>query len=179
MEENYQNETTENQKTTEILETTECSAAFEAGQSTLQHMVSMAKWGKFMAIMTYIGMAMVLIAALIFIAFPYSLYTDVPAAGIAIGIAYLILGVLYFFPATYLLKGSESMLAAATAHDSGNFADAMKFNKKFWKFCGIYTIVTISLCILVCIAAMILALTIAPSANDMLMELGEEVAMNL
>jgi hypothetical protein len=119
------------------------------------YLIETSKWGKFLAIMGYIGIGlMVLLAIFMMIglsAFPTS--AMIPTG--AIGFFYLVLAALYFMPVRYLQKFSEEIRSGITSEDNVDFVSGFRNLKSLFKFLGIMTIVMISLYILMIIGMVV------------------------
>jgi hypothetical protein len=78
-----------------------------------------------------------------------------PPAGMmaGLGIVYLVLALLYIFPALYLLKYSSSIGRFVGSGRAGDLEDALQQQRKFWKFVGVLAIVMMVMFVLGMIAA--------------------------
>lgn len=108
------------------------------------------KWASFLAILGFIGSGIIcLIAIGILIVSPFlgSSSKFGSAMGFPmtlIGIVYLLLGVLYFFPAYYLYNFSNKMKVALELNKQEELDNSLSNLKRMFKFLGIMTIVLIS-----------------------------------
>jgi hypothetical protein len=108
------------------------------------------KWATFLAIMGFIGSGiMVLVAIVLMIISPFlgttsKLGSTFGVPMFLIGLIYLALGVLYFFPAYYLYNFSDKMKSALYSNRQDELDNSLKNLKKVFKFMGIMTIVLIS-----------------------------------
>ena len=108
-----------------------------------------AKWANFLAIMGFIGIGFMVLAAL----FAGALFSALPSdggvanvmSGGAITIIYLILALLYFFPVYYLYKFATNMKAALSRNNEDVLTEAFLNLKSHYKFMGIFTIVILSI----------------------------------
>jgi hypothetical protein len=73
-------------------------------------------------------------------------------------ITYLLLAFIYFFPVYYLLKFSNQLKKALSTKNDEILAKAFEMLKSHYKFIGVFTIITISLYVLLAIVAMMGAL---------------------
>ena len=126
-----------------------------------------AKWSLFLSILGFIGIGLMLLAAVFMTSF-MSMMPDQPMHGGFnpfdamkgfISVFYVILAVLYFFPIFYLYKYAKGMKQATEIHNSEMLSDALVYLKSHHKFLGITAIVVISLYILVIIGVIIFAVT--------------------
>lgn len=105
-----------------------------------------AQWATFMAILGFIGTGLLVVVAFFMViispmsklnstfGFPMSL----------IGVLYLLMAVLYFFPAYYLYNFAGKAKQALDGNKQELFDDSLKNLKRMFKFLGIMTIVMIA-----------------------------------
>lgn len=131
-----------------------------------------AKWSTFLAIIGFIGIGFLLLAALlvgtVMNAMPqqaemHELQGMNPMAGIIklLPILYIIIAALYFFPVYYLFKYASGMKKALNLRNSEIVAESLAYLKSHHKFLGIMTIVMISIYIFAMIGAVIFAASMA------------------
>lgn len=109
-----------------------------------------AKWGKFLAILGFIGCVMIVLVG-VFIATNYEEFdtainkygnnNTAKEMGPAIGIMYVIGAVIYFFPCLYLLRFSNQMKTAVASDDQIKLTSAFKNLKSMFRFVGVLTII--------------------------------------
>ncbi len=106
-----------------------------------------AKWSFFLAIVGFIGIAFMVVAAL----FIGSIFSAGPAgamlgsySGVITGV-YLLFAAIYFFPIYYLFKYATDMKAALASNNSDLVSNALTYLKSHHKFLGIAIIVIFSL----------------------------------
>jgi len=127
------------------------------------YLVETTKWGKFLAIMGYIGMGLLVLAGL-FVMVGFSAlgeFAKMPFPMGAFGIVYILIAVLYYFPVSYLQKFSDQAKQAVTMNDQGMLNSGFANLKSLFKFMGIFTIVVISLYALILVIAIPVALLAA------------------
>lgn len=108
-----------------------------------------AKWGKFLAVVGFVGIGFFVIAAIsvgfIFERLSSSGVNDFGVGsfnpGIGITIFYLLFALLWFFPVLYLYKFSTGILKTVPAMDITGIENALSNLKSLFKFYGIFTIV--------------------------------------
>ena len=117
-----------------------------------------AKWTKFLSIMGFIGMGLMII----FSFFAGTIFENLPNAqpmpidmGMTLTITYLILAVIYFFPIYYLFQFSNKMKAALLTKNDDTLSDAFEVLKSHYKFVGVFTIIILSLYVLLFVVAML------------------------
>lgn len=117
-----------------------------------------AKWAKFLSIMGFIGIGILVI----FSFFAGTIFKNLPNAqsmpmdmGMTLTITYLILAVIYFFPMYYLFRFSNKMKTALLTKNDDTLSDAFEVLKSHYKFVGVFTIILLSLYALLFIVAIL------------------------
>jgi hypothetical protein len=107
-----------------------------------------AKWAFFLSIMGFIGIAFIIVLGV----FSGAIFKAIPQTGLipfdlslVLTATCLIVAVLYFFPAYYLLSFSNKMKRALASKDDEILAAAFEVLKSHYKFIGVFTIITLSL----------------------------------
>jgi len=106
-----------------------------------------AKWAKFLAILGFVGIGLMVLGSLVMLFAPSSLMSngDFPFGGkIFMMLLYLAFAVLYYFPISYLYQFSENTKKAIENNDNNAIRDAFEFLKSHYKFMGILTIILLS-----------------------------------
>lgn len=106
-----------------------------------------AKWTKFLAILGFVGIGLMVLGSLVLLFAPSSLMSngDFPFGGkIFMMLLYLAFAVLYYFPISYLYQFSENTKKAIENNDNNAIRDAFEFLKSHYKFMGILTIILLS-----------------------------------
>jgi len=119
----------------------------EFTNESLKHLEEARKWSMFIAILGFIGVGILVLVALFSgtaLAFLGDDFIS-PGIGIGIGILYLLIAVLYFFPVYYLFNFSSRAKKAVKESDSESLTESMKFLKSHYKFLGIMAIVMLAL----------------------------------
>ena len=124
----------------------------ELNEQALDALRTSAKWSMFLAIMGFIGIAFMIIAALIMT----SVMSEIPTSsmsplgnlkGYLTGV-YLFMALLYFPPVYYLFKYATDMKNALLTSSSNMVGVALGYLKSHHKYLGISIIVVLSLYIL-------------------------------
>ena len=125
-----------------------------------------AKWCLFLAIVGFIGIGFIVLAGA-FMMFAMSAIPEDPAFGSAMsslgtiktymGLMYIVIAALYFFPIYYLYKYATGTKRALESSNSEVLSDALVNLKSHHKFLGIMTIVMLSLYILAIIGIAVFA----------------------
>ncbi|MGJ8744143.1 DUF5362 family protein [Polaribacter sp.] len=117
-----------------------------------------AKWAKFLSIIGFIGIGLLLIGSF----FIGSLYENLPQTaglpfnlGIFMTIFYIIIALIYFFPVYYLFQFSKKMKMALLTKNDDTLADAFEVLKSHYKFLGVFTIIIISIYLLIFIVGIL------------------------
>ena len=106
-----------------------------------------AKWTKFLAILGFVGIGLMVLGSLVMLFAPSSLMSngDFPFGGkILMMLLYLAFAVLYYFPISYLYQFSENTKKAIENNHNNAIRDAFEFLKSHYKFMGILTIILLS-----------------------------------
>ena len=106
-----------------------------------------AKRTKFLAILGFVGIGLMVLGSLVMLFAPSSLMSngDFPFGGkIFMMLLYLAFAVLYYFPISYLYQFSENTKKAIENNDNNAIRDAFEFLKSHYKFMGILTIILLA-----------------------------------
>jgi uncharacterized membrane protein (DUF485 family) len=121
-----------------------------------------AKWARFLSIIGFVLIALMLILA----AFSTTIF-DMAAKmqpgipenlGLSMAITYVVLAIIYFFPVYYLLQFSNKMKKALSTKNDETLANAFEMLKSHYKFIGVFTVITLSLYVLLIIVSVMGAL---------------------
>lgn len=110
------------------------------------------------SILGFIGLGFMVIAAF-FIMVAGAASPFGAAGAVGMGIGYLVIALLYFFPIYYLYKYATQMKAALNESDNGGLTSAFENLKSHHKFLAITAIVVISLYILILLGAVVFGLS--------------------
>ena len=119
-------------------------------------------WTYILSIIGFFGIALMVMAGIIFIVTLGNMPGGNPYESLGIdisyfGIIYIALGVIYFLPVFYLFNFSRRMKLALSLNNKEVLSAAFSSLKSHYKYLGVFTIVIISLYVLVLIVAMIMA----------------------
>jgi len=122
-------------------------SSFTISDEIKKYLLETSKWGKFLAIVGYVGMALlVLIAFGVMVGFSF-LNSDTegtfPMA--ALGLVYILLAVVYYFPVNYLYRFSVQMKEGLTTANNQSVTTGFENLKSLFKFMGIFTVVILSI----------------------------------
>ena len=118
-----------------------------SGDEIKDYLLETSKWGKFLAIVGYVGMGLLVLVALgVMVGFSFlgsGSEDNFPMA--ALGLVYLVLAAVYYFPINYLYRFSVQMKEGLTADDRQSVTSGFENLKSLFKFMGIFTIVILSI----------------------------------
>lgn len=156
---------------TEILDGAEYSGVTDEIRFTnesLQYIKESAKWGSFLAIMGFIFMGLMVLVGLFFGSIMGSVAGtpglegfDAVAGGMGgmMAIIYIVLALLYLYPTLKLFQFSKYSKLAIATNSSDMMTKALSSLKSMFKFMGIFTIVILSLYVLMFIFAGVVGLS--------------------
>ena len=111
-----------------------------------------AKWCKFLSILGFLGLGLLFLSSF----FISTIYASMPQStsipfnlGTAMTIFYIIMIAIYIFPLYYLHQFSVKLKKAVTSKDDEVLASAFEMLKSHYKFVGVFTIIMLSIYILV------------------------------
>jgi hypothetical protein len=149
------------------MEDTSQSSLFELSfdHESIDHLTETARWGKFLAIVGFVGCGLIVIMAFGFGALlSSSVFSNIPVYSNRIGTGasgflggamfamvvgiYTILAAVYFFPCLFLYKFSVRMKAALNTHDQVKLNESLKAQKYLFRYVGIITIIGVALGVL-------------------------------
>lgn len=121
------------------------------------YLKEIAKWAYFLSILGFVGLGIMVIFGLFFGAIMGSLPSNAYSMGYStgMGIAYVILALIYFFPILYLYKFAKKMKAALRTKDNNELTSAFSNLKSHYKFIGIFTLIILSIYILIFFVAIV------------------------
>lgn len=108
-----------------------------------------AKWSKFMAIIGFIGIGLMVLVSLFmaigFSAMGASTMPELPFSMSVFSIIYVLFAAIYFFPVYYLYQYATKTSAALHSKNKQLLADGLENLKSHHKFLGIFTLILVSL----------------------------------
>jgi len=135
-----------NEQNNQELHSVQSELQLSISVSAANYLAETGRWTKFLSIVGFILTGIVVLAG-IFAGTMMSIFTqgqmgDMPAGfNIIFGGVYVLMGLLYFFPAYYLLKFSQKLKEALSMRDNGALNTAFENQKSFFKFWGILMII--------------------------------------
>lgn len=125
------------------------------GNEISSYLAETTRWGKFLAIMGYIGAGLLALLGLFFMVgtSAAAALTDVDFPVGLFGLLYVALAAVYYFPSTYLYRFSVMIQKGIDSGDQQSVTGGFKNLKSLFRFMGIFTIVLLSLYALVIVVA--------------------------
>lgn len=112
------------------------------------HFLEMAKWTKFLAIMGFIMMGIMIVAGL----FMGSIFANLPGynaigalSGIGFAVFYTLISAVYFYPVYALYKFSTLIKQSLAYNDTALFNEAIAYKKNMFKYMGILMIIVLAM----------------------------------
>ncbi|MGK7392423.1 MAG: DUF5362 family protein [Candidatus Cyclobacteriaceae bacterium M2_1C_046] len=135
------------------METTD--SRLHLNDENLHDLNEMRKWTFFLAILGFIGVAFMVIAALFIGSFIDASGQEMPVPHGALTGLYLLFAIIYFFPILYLYKFSTSTKKAVHEKSEYELTSAFTNLKRHYKFIGIIAIVMLTVYVLVILFALL------------------------
>jgi hypothetical protein len=117
-----------------------------------------AKWGKFLSILGFIAIGLMLMGSFFISAF----YNTIPQAdmmpfdlGIVVTLIYIVVALIYIFPIYYLYQFSVKMKEALISKDDAVLVTAFEMLKSHYKFIGVFTIIMLSVYLFAAVISLI------------------------
>jgi hypothetical protein len=123
---------------------------------TRELLTTAGKWGRFLAILGFIGCGLMLLGGIIFLAFVPRM-PGVGSEASLLVLIYVLGAVLYFLPTLYLYRFSAAAIDTGRTGSPEDLYNAALNIKKLLKFTGIMVIVVIGLYILAIVGAILFA----------------------
>ena len=116
-------------------------------ENSLVFMRETVKWAKFLAICSFVGLGLMVLVGVVF------LFLSVSAPGpaemkistSAVGIFYILIALLYFFPAIYLYRFAIASAEAINTLNDDTLEEGLENLKSLFRFTGILMIIVLSL----------------------------------
>lgn len=97
-----------------------------------------APWMTFMSILGFVACGLMLLAGIALFFLSSKLSLPIPPS---MGLVYIIMAVIIFFPYLYLYQTAESFRGFVQRGDVNAMETALMLQKKFWRYLGILTLV--------------------------------------
>lgn len=121
---------------------------FEFGmdETSKAYMLETARWGKFLAILSFVGMGLLILVGLLFlVVLNMTGETNVTTLGTGIGmsVVYFIIAAIYFYPVWALYKFSVLSKQAIHSSNQQQFNESLRYLRNIFKFLGIIMIISL------------------------------------
>ncbi len=121
-------------------------------------------WVKFIAIVWFVGVAFMVLFGAAMITGIYRGFSmpGMPAFfGTVLGIFYIVMALVYVMPALYLYRYAKAIVGVQGVVTMAGFEDALKQQKCFWKYFGIFILIVLALYVLFIFGFMIAGIYLA------------------
>lgn len=122
------------------------------------YLIETAKWGNFLAIIGYVLMGLLALLSLFMIFGMSHLIPNQTFPIWIMGVVYLAMAGVYWFPVTYLYRFSAQMKQAVLSRSESLYVLGFANLKSLFKFFGIFTIVILALYALAIVVAIPMAM---------------------
>jgi len=111
----------------------------------LKYLSEASPWLQFVGVLCYISCGMISLTGIVMM-FTGSFFSDeLGFPGFILGLIYLPLGLLYFFPARFIFNFGRKIRIYKLTNSTEDLELAFKNNKSLWKFIGIICIIGLSI----------------------------------
>jgi hypothetical protein len=129
--------------------------------SAIAHLKAAAPWIKFMGIMSFVSAGILVLCGILFwVLFPF--FADeldfTVTFNAMFGIVYIIMGIVWIFPAKYLYGFAAKLKLFFASKDEREMEIALKNNASYWKFYGVWVIVSLAFIPMIFILSIIVAI---------------------
>lgn len=121
--------------------------SFISNTEITNYLIESSKWGKFLAIVGFIGIGLLILIA-IFMMIGFSTLNNLSGVEFpmgAFGFIYIVLAAIYYLPVNYLYKYSVQMKQGLNSNDITTITSGFRNLKSLFKFMAIITIVILSI----------------------------------
>ncbi|HEX5153455.1 MAG TPA: DUF5362 family protein [Parafilimonas sp.] len=142
--------------------------SLQVDNGNVGYLIEASKWGKFLSILGFIGIGIMILCGFVFMLTGGSFYSsevntdlqnlDMPSGtvGIVLGLYLFVIALVYFFPCLFLYKFSTKMQEAIRTNDQIVLNKSFENLKSLFKFFGIVTIIVLSMWIIAVIFSTLL-----------------------
>jgi hypothetical protein len=128
----------------------------------LRYLREASPWLRFIGILGFIGSGLMALGGLVFTALVVLVSNLAEEfggilAGSFMGVLYIVLGLLAFFPAKFCYGFGSKIHHYSLSNSDRDLEEAFKNNKSLWKFCGVLAIVYLAIIPLALIGAAVAA----------------------
>jgi hypothetical protein len=124
-------------------------------------------WLRFLGIIGFIGCGILVVIGIVMLIAMPSLAPEIGEAwsriaGTSLGFLYIILGVVGFFPSRFIYKFGTKIRGFLRSNAEQELELAFKYNRSFWKFSGIVTIIYLAIIPAAIVIGVIAAIGFSP-----------------
>ncbi len=128
----------------------DAGSGYQNGQLTVSptatvYLAETSRWAKFLAVLGFCFIGLIVVIGLFAGTILSSMGGALPYPPFAVGIFYILIGAVYFFPIYYLFKFAIKLKPAIQQRDPGDLESAFENLKSHYKFIGILMIITLAL----------------------------------
>lgn len=122
-----------------------------------EHLTEASKWGKFLAILGYIVIGLLMLTGILMVVIFSSVgkMTDLNFPIGLMSLIYIIIAAIYVIPVNYLYRFSTKMKQGLSTDDSQAVTSGFANLKALFKFVGVFTIIVLALYVLIFLVAII------------------------
>ncbi len=114
-------------------------------------------WTRLLSVLGFIGAGLTILGGIAMIVGKNFIPVSENAPPLTyIGVFYILTSVFYLVPSIWLAKYSSAIATFLKSGDAIHFANAMAYQKSFWKFIGVLALVSIALTVLGILAAILI-----------------------
>jgi hypothetical protein len=109
-------------------------------QSLIKPLLATKPWARLCSIIGFIGSVFMVLAGLGMMLGGVAMGQNSPfgrGLGAGMGLVYILLSLLYFFPSLFLFKYASKIGVASSTQSAADIVSALEQQKLFWKFAGI------------------------------------------
>jgi hypothetical protein len=112
--------------------------------NSLIFMTEIVKWAKFLAICSFVGLGMMVLAGAAMIILQFERQAN-GLSTVIMGLFYILMAVIYFFPAVYLYRFATASADAIEKLNEDTLEEGLENLKSLFRFTGILMIIMFSL----------------------------------
>ena len=112
--------------------------------NSLIFMAEIVKWAKFLAICSFVGLGMMVLAGVAMIILQFERQAN-GLSTVIMGLFYILMAVIYFFPAVYLYRFATASADAIEKLNEDTLEEGLENLKSLFRFTGILMIIMFSL----------------------------------
>jgi len=113
-------------------------------------------WVRFFSVLGILGIVLMGLGALAMVALSFGPFQAMPlAARIGMAVLYLVLAFLYIPPVLYLHRYASRIRDLVDENSSVNLENALRAQKSFWKYIGMFTVITLIVYVLVLVGILL------------------------